>query len=319
MTTYLKYKPAWLQLLIFGGITIGLALAASLVGLSIVAYFNHVSLMDLSGLGQEDLAKPAYAGVAKGMVVVQFFIFALPSLVFAYLSDPKPLSYAGIKKPDRKNFIFLGVVIILCSYLMVEWLGMINQELVQNLLGKSARAWIEKGESDVGGTLQNILDMKNPRDLLVSIFLVGVLAAVGEELFFRGILQRIFIQVFKKPWPGIILTAAIFSAAHGQFLGFLPRMILGIVLGSLYWYSGSLLPAILGHFIFNGLQVVLVYYKVIDPAQETSVPGKLVTITGIAALLIVTLLLNYMRKQSLTSYARVYPPPDHDTNGPFGT
>jgi len=102
---------------------------------------------------------------------------------------------------------------------MVAWLSVVNQKLVQNFLGKTAQNWIEKGESDVSGTLQNILSMNSPKDLLVSILLVGVLAAVGEELFFRGILQRIFIQIFKSPWWGIIVTAAIFSAIHGQFLG----------------------------------------------------------------------------------------------------
>jgi membrane protease YdiL (CAAX protease family) len=103
--------------------------------------------------------------------------------------------------------------------------------------------------------------MKNSKDLLVSIVLVGLLAAIGEELFFRGILQRIMIQIFRSPWLGIFVTAAIFSAIHGQFLGFIPRMILGIILGLLYWYSGSLLPAIAGHFVFNSLQILLVYYK----------------------------------------------------------
>jgi len=317
MSTYLKFRPAWVQLLIFGSITVGLAIISSLVGMSIVASVNHLSLMELSRLGPEDFSKPEFASVAKGMLVVQFFgIFLLPSLIFAYLADPKPLQFAGLRKPDRRGFILLGVIIILFSYLMVEWLGEINQQLVQQLLGKSARQWIEKGESEVGGTLQNILAMKNPRDLLVSVVLVAVLASVGEELFFRGIVQRIFIQAFKNPWWGIIVTAAVFSAAHGQFLGFLPRMILGIVLGLLYWYSGSLYPAIAGHFVFNGLQILLIYYKVMDTSQQTSVPGKMLTATGVVALLVVIALLNFMRRHSSTSYARIYDSHEADQGWP---
>ena len=306
MNTYIRNKPAWLQLVIFGGLTIGIAVFSSLIGTAIVAYFNHLSFTDIIALEAADYAKPGYAGVTKGMVVVQFFIFLLPSLLFAYFADPRPLQFAGLKKPDRVSFVFLGIIIILCSYLMVEWLGVVNQQLVQNLLGKTAQKWIEKGESDIGATLQNILTMKNTGDLLVSILLVGILAAVGEELFFRGILQRIFIQVFKKPWMGIIVTAAIFSAIHGQFLGFIPRMILGIILGALYWYSGSLLPAIAGHFVFNSLQVLLIYYKVMDINQQTSVNDKLLPVTGIAAMLIVIALFYYMRKHSVTTYSSVY-------------
>jgi membrane protease YdiL (CAAX protease family) len=307
MHTYLKNKPAWLQLVIFGALTIASFTIGSLIGLYIVVRINHLELGDLSQLSTLDFAKPEYAGVAKGMLIVQFFIFVLPCLIFAYLADPKPLAFAGLKKPDKKRFIFIGLAIILCSYLMVEWLGVVNQQLVKNLLGKSAQKWIEKGESSVNGTLQNILAMKNTTDLLVSVLLVGVLAAIGEELFFRGIMQRIFIQVFKSPWLGIILTAAIFSAVHGQFLGFIPRMVLGIILGALYWYSGSLLPAILGHFIFNSLQIVLVYYRVMSIDQQSTVSGKFLSVVGIASLVLVIALLNYLRKHSVTTYSRVYP------------
>ncbi len=307
MNAYLKTKPAWIQLVIFGGLTFGIAIVASFIGLAIIASSNHVSLMDLSTLTESDFAKPEYAGIAKGLLIVQFFgIFLLPSLAFAYFADPHPLRFAGLKKPDRAYFILLGIFIILCSYLMVEWLGAVNQKLVKNFLGKSAQQWIEKAESDVGGTLQNILTMHNIKDLMVSIFLVGVLAAIGEELFFRGIVQRIFIQVFKNPWVGIIVTAAIFSAVHGQFLGFIPRFILGIILGALYWYSGSLWPAILGHFIFNSLQVVLIYFKVIGTSQSVGGPDILLPIVGILATVIVIILLNYLRKKSVTTYSRVY-------------
>ncbi len=154
--------------------------------------------------------------------------------------------------------------------------------------------------------------MKSLGDLMESILLVGVLAAVGEELFFRGILQRLFIQIFRSAWPGIIFTAALFSAFHGQFMGFIPRMILGIILGALYWYSGSIIPAMAGHFIFNGSQLLLVYYKVSD-MDSKAVPNATITVVGIISLAVVIFLLNYMRKHSVTTYAKVYPPRREET------
>jgi membrane protease YdiL (CAAX protease family) len=309
MSLNIKQQPAWLQLVIFGLITILLAFLGSGVGLFIIAKSNHMGLMELAKLTAADFAKPEFAGIAKALLVVQFFaIFLFPSLLFAFLADSKPFAFAGLKKPDQANFIALGIVIILASYIMVLWLGNINQVLVKDLLGKSARAWIEKSESDVDGTLQNILMMKNGKDLFVAIVLVGILAAVGEELFFRGILQRIMIQAFRSPWIGIIVTAALFSAIHGQFLGFIPRMILGIVLGALYWYSGSLLPAMAGHFVFNGLQVVLVYYKVID-TNSNFIADRYLAFAGIVSLIIVVALLNYLRKRSLTTYDGIYKVP----------
>ena len=128
---------------------------------------------------------------------------------------------------------------MIAAYFTVAFLGTVNESIV-HCLPKATQKWIENGETDVNGMLDNILTMKSPADLVLPIFLVGALPAIGEELFFRGILQKFFIQIFKSAWPGIIFTGFLFSAIHMQFMGFLPRMALGIILGALYWYSGSL-------------------------------------------------------------------------------
>ena len=306
MSLNLKQKPAWVQLIIFGLITILLTVMSTFVGFIVIARLQHMDVFELGKLTTLDFAKPQFAGVARALLVVQFFgIFLLPCLVFAYIADPRPLAFAGLKKPYPLSAIWLGIAIIIFSYIMVEWLGRVNEYLVNHVFGKSVRDWVEKGESDVDGTLQNILNMKSVTDLVVAILLVGVLAAVGEELFFRGILQRILIQSFRSPWLGIIVTAAIFSAIHGQFMGFIPRMVLGMILGALYWYSGSLFPAMAGHFFFNALQILLVYFKVIDPKSSAG-SARFLPIMGILALAIVAVLLNYLRKRSRTTYAGIY-------------
>ena len=112
--------------------------------------------------------------------------------------------------------------------------------------------------------------MKKPADLVLPVILVGALPAIGEELFFRGILQKLFIQIFKSAWPGIIFTGFLFSAIHMQFMGFLPRMALGIILGALYWYSGSIYISMLGHFVFNTINILLIYFKVADLDSNSS-------------------------------------------------
>ena len=309
MNVNLKKQSPWIQLVIFGIITVVLAFVSTLVGAYILASYNHIGLAELANMKPADYARPEYASLAKGLLVVQFFgIFLLPSLLFAWLADSRPLEFCGIRKPNIRNAIWLGAFIMLCAYFMVEWLAVVNQQIVQHLFGKSAQKWIQEGENERNNTLQNILNMKNPRDLLVSIVLVGLMAAIGEEIFFRGILQRIFIQTFKSPWAGILVTAAIFSAVHGQYLGFIPRMILGAVLGALYWYSGSLITAIVGHFVFNVVQVFLVYFKLVDTNQNST--GNIyLFFVGIPALIIVIFLLNYMRKRSTTSYEEMYSRP----------
>ncbi len=302
MHIYLRNKPAWIQLIIFGGLTIGILLLTFTIGMSIVARINHLSVMQIAAMKPADYARPELAGVIRGLLVVQFFgIFFLPPLVFAYLADPHPLAYSGMKAPQKTSFLIIGFITMIAAYFTVEFLGLINASVV-HLLPKPAQNWIANGEADANGTLENILSMKNPQDLLVTVFLVGALPAIGEELFFRGILQKFFIQIFKSAWPGIIFTAFLFSAFHMQFMGFLPRMALGIILGALYWYSGSIFTSMLGHFIFNTINIVLIYFKMSDLDSKAAVNPS-ISFIGLGTMAAVVFLLNYLRKKSTTTYA----------------
>jgi uncharacterized protein len=311
MHTYLRDKPVWMQLLIFGGLTAGIFFVVFLVGFSIVGYINHLSSAQVLSLTSADFAKPENASLIKELLVVQFFIFVIPSLIFAYLADPNPLYYAGLRAPQKSYFLLLAILTIILAYLTVAFLSMVNEALVHQLPA-GVQKWIMNGEDDANGPLENVLAMKGPVDLLKLIFLVGLLPAFGEELFFRGIIQRLFIQIFKKPLPGIIFTGFLFSAFHMQFMGFLPRMALGIILGCLYWYSGSLLAAILGHFVFNSINVLFIYFKVADLDSKTNYSLGFAAM-GIFSMVGVVFLINYLRKNSLTRYADEFPPPSGQT------
>jgi len=307
MHTYLRNKPAWLQLIIFGGLTFGLLLLVSVVGGSIIARINHMTLLQLGSISANDFGRPEFAGIVKGLLIVNAIgIFILPPLVFSYLADPHPLSYLGIRPPQKSSFLLIGMITMIAAYFAVEMLASVNESIVY-LLPKSIQQWILKFETDANGQMKNILSMKSPVDLLMTVLLAGALPAISEELFFRGILQKLFIQIFRAAWPGIIFTAFLFSAFHMQFMGFIPRMALGIILGALYWYSGSIYTSMLGHFIFNSINVFLIYYKVADLDSNTSINLAYVLI-GLASLIIIIFLINYLRKQSVTNYDEEFPP-----------
>jgi uncharacterized protein len=296
-----------MQLLIFGGLTVGILFLAFTLGISIVARINHMSVMQIASMSPADYARPELAGVIKGLLVVQDIgIFLLPPLVYAYLADPRPLAYMGIKSPQKNSFFLVALIIMIAGYFTVEFLGMINQSIV-TLLPKMTQKWVESGEENANGMLENILSIKGPASLMMAIFMVGALPAIGEELFFRGILQKLFIQIFKSAWPGIIFTGFLFSAFHMQFLGFLPRMALGIILGALYWYSGSILTSMLGHFIFNTINILLIYLKLAD-LDSKSGAGMVFSLIGLVCLILVVFLLNYLRKKSTTTYIKEFPP-----------
>ncbi|MDO7850275.1 CPBP family intramembrane glutamic endopeptidase [Hymenobacter convexus] len=93
---------------------------------------------------------------------------------------------------------------------------------------------------------------------LVGVVVIALVPAVAEELVFRGVIQKNLVRWF-SPHVGVWLGAAIFSAIHMQFFGFVPRFLLGLVLGYLYLWSGNILVSMAAHFTQNAFQLLLVY------------------------------------------------------------
>lgn len=112
--------------------------------------------------------------------------------------------------------------------------------------------------------------------LLMNILVIGIVPGIGEELVFRGIIQKEFQSYLKNPYIAIIISSIIFSALHLQFEGFLPRFILGMVLGLLYYWTGNLWVNIAVHAFNNGLQVLLTYFNpaMADQDLESAVPVR---------------------------------------------
>jgi hypothetical protein len=97
-------------------------------------------------------------------------------------------------------------------------------------------------------------------------------------------------------------------------MGLLPRMALGIILGCLYWYSGSLYTSILGHFTYNTINVLLIYFKIADLDSK---PGSAMvfSLIGLISVALVVFLLNIMRKRSTSRYTEAFS--GVDENSPF--
>ncbi len=117
---------------------------------------------------------------------------------------------------------------------------------------------IEKEESateliDILITSENFLAM------IFNLFMIAVIPAIGEELIFRGVLQKILSDLFKSGHLAVWSTALLFSAIHFQFFGFIPRFILGLVFGYLFLWGGTLWLPVISHFINNSIPVIGAY------------------------------------------------------------
>jgi len=132
-------------------------------------------------------------------------------------------------------------------------------------------------EDSTDEMLKGLLQMDHPGELLANLLLIGFLPALGEELVFRGVLQQQLMRRVANPWVAIVVTATIFSAIHGQFDGFLSRLLLGFLLGWLYWRTKNLWVPVTAHFLNNGLQVIGQYLfhnqvSTVDLEKDVDVP-----------------------------------------------
>jgi membrane protease YdiL (CAAX protease family) len=148
-------------------------------------------------------------------------------------------------------------------------------------------------------------------EYFLSILIMAIAPAIFEETLFRGGLQNLLHRVTKNPWIAIGVTSLIFSAIHFSFYGFIPRFALGVVLGLLFYYSGSLWLPIIGHCFNNALVVSQIYYltlkgKPIEEAMNESYPLW----WGLIAMVVIVALFRIFRKNAAQDLARLKPKED---------
>jgi membrane protease YdiL (CAAX protease family) len=108
-----------------------------------------------------------------------------------------------------------------------------------------------KEQQDFNTRIQEGFISKTFRSFLFNIVLLSIRPALGEELFFRGILQKICIGIFKNNFAGIGVTSFVFGMLHFQIENLLSIVFASILLGLIYDYSKNIFLTILLHFGFN--------------------------------------------------------------------
>lgn len=206
--------------------------------------------------------------------------------------------YLQSRRWPRGTELLLGILLMAVSMPLVLYSLTINQQLPLPELFKLAGEQSEEA-------LKGLLHMDNWAELLVNIILIALLPALGEELVFRGIVQQQLMRRIANPWVAILVSAAVFSAAHFQFDGFLPRMLLGFLLGWLYWRTRNFWVPVAGHFFNNGLQVVGQYLygkevSSIDLEKDIQVPWEFAAISAFMVWAVMRLIRQLYKKQPRT-------------------
>jgi uncharacterized protein len=197
------------------------------------------------------------------MYVLQVFsviaLFVVPAILFAAYWTKQKIHYLGITTKPALATLIIASIGILLALPLINWFAEINQQLQLPAAFSGIETWMKNSEATAGELTTVFTRGTTIGSLLLNLFVVAFMAAFSEELFFRGVLQKVLIECFKNKHIAVWTGAILFSAFHMQFYGFLPRMLMGAYLGYLFLWSGSIWPGIVAHFTNNGVAVFLVW------------------------------------------------------------
>ncbi len=278
-------------LILIGNVLLGAFLAAlfSLV-VAVMWGYDFASLSDLLS-GHDAEADPACLRWILGLN--QAFTFLLPGMLTAFIVYKRDWIKDLFlnRSPSTQNW-GLATVILFCALPLVQYTYFLNQQI------PLPESWLAQEES-TEAILKIVMTYTAGYQIIFNLFLIAVLPALGEEIVFRGIIQKNIQWASNSPHLAIWVAAFIFSFIHFQFAGFIPRFILGAILGYLFYFTQNLWVPIIAHFFNNASQVLLDFFfkeemSSLDIESIDSVPWY----AGLISLVLVIFLFGMLKKMN---------------------
>jgi membrane protease YdiL (CAAX protease family) len=137
-----------------------------------------------------------------------------------------------------------------------------------NLGGKA-----QEMQSQNDNVLKALLTMNSFSDFLKAFIVMSILPGICEELLFRGVLMRMVFVRTQKIGIAIALSSFVFAVVHYNPIGLFAIFFAAVLLGLIYYLTGSLWMSMLAHFLNNGLQIVLMYMGTKNAAIKAFIDG----------------------------------------------
>jgi len=203
---------------------------------------------------------------AKSIKLLQFFqvlqsfgLFIFPVLLSGYFFERSSPRYLHLDKPSRWQIWLLTLGLMFIALPFINWMVDMNEMMKLPPFLKGMEDWMKSSEEQASKLTEVFMKMPTPGAFAFNLLMIAVLPAIGEEFLFRGLLQRLLNEWTRNIHLAIFISAFFFSAMHMQFYGFLPRMMLGMLFGYLFYWSGSLWVPVWAHLINNGAVVIVAY------------------------------------------------------------
>jgi uncharacterized protein len=245
------------------------------ISLFVSSVLSLVLAIPIFNVGMTDILNAISYPSAENLYLVKYFqvvqtvfVFVIPAVFAAWIFSYDTFTYLKAKKAPSPISLLLVLILMIVTIPFLNAVTEFNSRLdLPDSMGKLEEFIVNLEESGIRLT-ELFITMHNFRELAFNLFMIAILPAIGEEFLFRGVLQKLFTEWTKNMHVGIFIGAFVFSFFHLQFFGFLPRLVLGLYLGYLYIWSGTIWLPVAGHFINNAL-IVIYYYFSGEPSGET--------------------------------------------------
>lgn len=204
------------------------------------------------------------------LILQNILVFIVPVAITLVFITTTPISFLRLEKKPSWSAILGMLIIFIVSTPALNAIVLWNESLSLPASMHGIEEWMRNSEKAAKAVTDALLNNLSISGLTTTLLLVGVLTGFSEELFFRGMLQRLIASRPVNAHVAIWVTAVIFSLLHFQFFGFFPRVLLGAFFGYLVLWTGSLWIPIIAHAI-NNSSVVIVEYLTQNKIIETNI------------------------------------------------
>lgn len=261
-------------LMVFLGLGLVLAgIAQWIIALQVVP--AGTAMKDMADASLKALKDPSNTGYARlAQVLGTLLLLCIPALLFSRVVHGKKIFWMGINRHINIQQVFFGFLIIFCANILASPLADFSKYIVQHF--PSFDAYATRLENMYNEQVVVLSNLQSWPEYLLAIMVMAFFPALFEELFFRGALQNLLVRWWKLPLLAIIVTSVLFSLIHSSVYLFLSRVLLGFVLGLMYYKTRNLWVNVVAHFLNNFIALTQLFYmsrssqkidvKEIDPA-----------------------------------------------------
>ena len=265
-------RPPLSSLLLLLGIVLLSMVLGNFIGAAFMLYMCKLGLNDFSNLNATIMSsKNGWWAMMIAQGLASFLTFIAAGTFYWRVVERKRMKDFNWRKFPPLKTLSIIFLIQICFIPLSGRIQNLNENMDLPAFLEPIERFMKSMEDNLTELTEFITTFNSNTQLLAALIIIAVFAGVGEELVFRGIVQRKFYIAFKNPHLAIWLSAFIFSAIHLQFYGFFPRMLLGAMFGYFYFWTGNLWVPILGHIFNNGLALILihlVHLKKVSPDLE---------------------------------------------------